>query len=576
MPSDFGYTAPMDFSSAHPTLLRALEARGYSQPTPVQAAVLEPAHLRRDLLVSAETGSGKTVAFGLAMADLVLDADGTAGRAGPPRALVIAPTRELAQQVRGELEWLFAPAGARIAACVGGMEIRRELRALADGTHLVVGTPGRLCDHLDRGSLRLDSLRALVLDEADEMLDMGFREELESILSRAPADRRTLLFSATIPDGIEHLASRYQRDAVRISVNPPRQPHRDIDYRLHHIALREREHAVVNVLRAHEVPGAIVFCATREGVAHLSASLAERGFAVAALSGELSQAERTRALKALRDGRARVLVATDVAARGLDLPDVGLVVHADLPHDSQVLQHRSGRTGRAGRKGTSVVLVPWTKRRAAEGILRGAGLHPSREPVPDAAFIRTRDEERIVRELASLEPDLTEEDFSAGRRMLSERAPEQLAAMLAAVHRARLPAPEELPLTAELASRPDRPHPVRPAPAPRPHMPAAAIAPPREGFVWFRVGVGRDGRADPKWLLPMICRRGGITKAEIGAIRILADETRVEISSSVAGRFGAAVRKPDKQDRFVRISPCTAPRDQVRARAGRPPRRDNR
>jgi ATP-dependent RNA helicase DeaD len=261
----------------------------------------------------------------------------------------VAPTRELAMQVHRELTWLYEPAQARVLACVGGMDVRREQRALAAGCHIVVGTPGRLRDHLERGQLDVSELRALVLDEADEMLDLGFREDLEFMLDATPPARRTLLFSATIAREIATLAKRYQRNALRIDTTVRNEPHGDIDYRALAVAPNDIEHAVVNVLRFYDAPGALVFCSTREAVKRLHARLVERGFEAVALSGEMGQSERTSALQALRDGRARVCVATDVAARGLDLPELNLVVHADLPVNRAGLLHRSGRTGRAGR-----------------------------------------------------------------------------------------------------------------------------------------------------------------------------------------------------------------------------------
>ena len=330
------------------------------------------------------------------------------GAAEAPLALVIAPTRELALQVERELAWLYAATGARVVACVGGMDIRREQRALAQGAHIVVGTPGRLRDHLERGNLDLSALKAVVLDEADEMLDMGFREDLEFILDATPAERRTLLFSATIPKEIAALAKRYQRDALRIATTGEREAHGDIEYRAMRVAPNEREHAVVNLLRFFEAPGALVFCATREAVRHLHANLVERGFSAVALSGELTQNERNHALQALRDGRARVCVATDVAARGLDLPDLGLVIHADLPHDREALLHRSGRTGRAGRKGVSVLIVPYTRRRRAEQLLDRRQPRATWSAPPSAEEIRAKDQERLLRELAPV-------DRAAGR-----------------------------------------------------------------------------------------------------------------------------------------------------------------
>jgi len=361
----------MTFPSVHPALGRALGARGYTVPTTVQLAVLE-ADTGRDLLVSAQTGSGKTVAFGLAIAPTLLGEAERLPQAAEPLALVIAPTRELAMQVQRELDWLYKDTGARVVTCVGGMDGRAEARQLAQGAHIVVGTPGRLRDHLERHRLDLSKLAAVVLDEADEMLDLGFREDLEFILNATPESRQTLLFSATMPREIETLAGNFQCDAVRIETLRRNEQHADIEYRAIRVAPNDIEHAVVNVLRLHEMPAALVFCSTRESVKRLHMRLVERGFSAVALSGELTQGERTHALQALRDGRARVLVATDVAARGLDLPALGLVIHADLPKNTEALLHRSGRTGRAGRKGASVLIVPYSARRRTERLLHRA------------------------------------------------------------------------------------------------------------------------------------------------------------------------------------------------------------
>ena len=437
------YQPAMPFPPLPSALQRALAAQGYSEPTPVQAAVLEADAAGRDLLVSAQTGSGKTVAFGLAMGpDILSDAE-TLAYAVLPSVLVIAPTRELALQVNAELTWLYAQAGARIVSCVGGMDPRKEQRALMAGAHIVVGTPGRLKDHLERGNLDLSALKVVVLDEADEMLDMGFREDLEEILDAAPAERRTLLFSATIARDIAILAKTYQKDAVRIDTVERNQPHGDIDYRAIRVAPNQVELAVVNVLRWFEAPGALVFCNTREAVNRLHSALRERGFNVVALSGELTQKERSDALQALRDGRARVCVATDVAARGLDLPDLGLVIHAELPVNKAGLLHRSGRTGRAGRKGVSVLLVPYTRRRKADMLLGSAHIEAEWMGPPDADSIRARDEERLLDD-PSFAETVGEEDMALGRRLLERMSAEQLAGVLIRERRARLPEPEEL------------------------------------------------------------------------------------------------------------------------------------
>jgi ATP-dependent RNA helicase DeaD len=515
----------MTFETLPPLLGEALAARGYEKPTPVQAAVLEAEAEGRDLIVSAQTGSGKTVAFGLAMAPQLLDSNGALPYALKPQALVIAPTRELALQVSRELIWLYGKAGARIATCVGGMDPSKERRNLSHGAQIVVGTPGRLRDHLERGALDLSQLKVAVLDEADEMLDMGFREDLEEILDATPNERRTLLFSATMPKPIVALARRYQRDALRISTVGEERGHGDIAYQCMTVAPAEIEHAVVNLLRLHEAESALLFCATRDNVRRLHSSLTERGFNAVALSGEHSQNERNQALQALRDGRARVLVATDVAARGIDLPNLSLVVHVELPRDAETLQHRSGRTGRAGKKGIAVLVVPYPRRKRVESVLRGARIEAEWIKPPTPEDIRRSDHERLL--AALLEPvEIEEEDRALAARLLERKTPEEIAAALVRVHRARMPAAEEL---ADAGS----------APQGRPEGPRPGF----EDTIWFRMDIGRRHNADPRWILPLLCRRGHITKNEIGAIRIAAGETMFEVPRAVAGKFAAALKR---------------------------------
>jgi len=571
----------MSFSFAHPSLRRALAARSYVEPTPVQSAVMAAEAEDRDLLVSAQTGSGKTVAFGLALAKRLLGEGERFSQAAAPRALIVAPTRELAIQVHNELSWLYAETGARITTCVGGMDPRREQHFLRNGVHIVVGTPGRLCDHLERGALSLAKIEAIVLDEADEMLDMGFREDLERLLQAAPAERRTLMFSATIPKDIATLAKRYQKNALRVATATETERHRDIEYIAVPIVPRERDLAVVNLLRYHDAPGALVFCATRDGVTRLAANLSERGFSVAALSGELSQRERNQALQALRDGRARVCVATDVAARGLDLPDLAIVIHADLPQNKQVMVHRSGRTGRAGRKGVAILIVPDAARRFAERLLQAAHLEASWKLPPTSDDIRIRDQDQLVLDIRGLTEDPTDDDRQVAKTLLLDRSAEDLVAALVHQRRQARPAPEELTIPPSMRPRGGHDRaPPRPAqrterrladqpvevdrrrrdrepsrPAPRTEAPRRDHAAPTGPGVWFTVNVGRSKNADPKWIVPLLCRRGGINKTSIGKIQILARETRVEIAADVSARFAEAARKPDAKDRNIHIEP---------------------
>ena len=529
----------MPFPDVNPALTRALASRDYAEPTPVQSAVLVPEAAERDLLVSAQTGSGKTVAFGLAVAPTLLDGAERFERAAAPLALVIAPTRELAMQVKAELTWLYAETGARIASCVGGMDSRAEARALAAGSHIVVGTPGRLRDHVERGRLDLSSVRAVVLDEADEMLDLGFREELEFLLDATPGTRRTLLFSATIPKEIAALARRYQQDSLRLDVGGRGEPHGDIEYRAVTVAPHDVERAAVNVLRYFDVAAALVFCATREATRRLHGRLLERGFAAVALSGELSQHERTSALQSLRDGRSRVCVCTDVAARGLDLPQLDLVIHADLPTNKETMLHRSGRTGRAGRKGVSVLLVPYPRRRRAEQLFAAAGVDAGWSDPPSAELIAARDQERLLEDPRLSEP-AADEDRAVAELLLERFPPELLAACLARFWRSGQPAPEDgFTPAAAPAQRTDRPD--RPANA---------------GGVWFRLPLGRRANADPRWLIPIICRQGGITKSEIGAIRIFERETKFEVAHPAAAGFAEAVRAANEEPR---IEPALPP-----------------
>jgi ATP-dependent RNA helicase DeaD len=542
----------MPFSTLAPFLTAALAERGYAAPTPVQAAVLEPEAVGRDLIVSAQTGSGKTVAFGLAMAQNLLGEAGTLEPSDSPQALVIAPTRELALQVSRELMWLYAQAGARIVSCVGGMDPSKERRSLARGVHIVVGTPGRLRDHLERGALDLSGLKVVVLDEADEMLDMGFREDLEEILDATGEGRRTLLFSATMPRPIVALAKRYQRDALRIETVGQDRGHGDIAYQAMTVSPSEVENAVVNLLRFHEAETAILFCATRDNVRHLHATLHERGFAVVALSGEHSQSERNSALQALRDRRARVCVATDVAARGIDLPSVSLVVHVEIPRDAETMQHRSGRTGRAGKKGTAVLVVPYPRRRRVEGMLRDAKINAEWIAAPTPETIRAQDRERLL--AALLQPiEFDDEDRALAQKLMSERSAEDIAAALVHVHRAAMPQPEELIPNTPEARAADKEQRQRPG---------------FEDTVWFRLAIGRRQNADPRWILPLLCRRGHITRNEIGAIRIGADETFVEIPRALAAKFSAAVERTsaseDPEDTVVIEQSDNGPREQAR------------
>ncbi len=521
---------------AHPALRQALTERGYKTLTPVQNAVLDPALGEQDLLVSAQTGSGKTVAFGLACASTLLGEAEHFERATQPMALVIAPTRELALQVKKELEWLYGVSGGSVVSCVGGMDMRTERRALEKGAHIVVGTPGRLRDHIERGYFDTSALRAVVLDEADEMLDMGFREELEYILGTAPEQRRTLMFSATVPKSITGLAKRYQNNALRITTKDEEKQHLDIEYQAMTIAPNDRENAIINLLRYHEAQNAIIFCGTRAAVNLMKSRLTNRGFSVVAISGELSQNERSNALQSLRDGRANVCVATDVAARGIDLPGLALVIHADLPKNKDILLHRSGRTGRAGCKGVSAIVVPHNWRSRTERLLNNAKIDAKWGKPPSIEDITKRDHERFLAHPALVEP-IKDEEKKAAAELLNEYSAEQIATALLRIHNTQKPAPEELlDFTEDRSDRKKKK---------------------RGDFTnstWVSLSVGRTDRAEPRWIVPMLCGAGQMANGQIGSIRIHDKETHVELSAECADKLFTLVGEGGTLEKNITVT----------------------
>ena len=515
------------------TIADALAAQGYETMTPVQEAVIAPELDGADLLVSAQTGSGKTVAFGMAIAPTLLGDQTTFGRAAAPLALVIAPTRELAMQVSRELTWLYSKAGAIVTTCVGGMDTRTERRALDRGAHVVVATPGRLCDHIKRNNIDLTDIRAVVLDEADEMLDLGFREDLEFILGESPDTRRTLMFSATVPAAIAQLAKGYQRNAQRVSVVSDGKQHSDIEYRALTVNPRDTENAILNILRFYEAKNAIVFCNTRAAVARLTTRLTNRNFSVVALSGELSQQERTNALQSLRDGRARVCVATDVAARGIDLPNLELVIHADLPTNADTLLHRSGRTGRAGRKGVSALIVPPKMRSKATRLLGWAKLSVEWALPPSASEVNAADQERLLNDDAWTTP--TPDDAVEFVGTLVERyTPEQLATAFVNLHRSRGSAPEELSNPGDGKEN-----------APRMEFGKS---------IWFTISTGRNDGAEPRTILPMLCRVADLTRDDIGAIRVQPRHSYVEVAEGAVPKLVNALGADMKAEDGVTLT----------------------
>jgi ATP-dependent RNA helicase DeaD len=593
-----------------PEILSALARKGYATLTPVQHAVLAPAAEGRDLRITSQTGSGKTLAIGFVLRALAASPEPRIeGKViARPRALVITPTRELGRQVEEELGWLYAPLGARVVAVTGGTSYRDEHRALSARPSILVGTPGRLIDHLEHGSLDPTAIAAVVLDEADRMLDMGFSEALETILSKIPAGRRTHLVSATFPPEVRRLADHVQSTPLHVEGTRLGAANIDIQHILVLVDHSQRLDALVNILLAHEGSRTLVFSRTRAGVSEIADALGDAGFAVASISGEMAQNERTRALAAFKRGSLRILVATDVAARGIDVSDVGLVLHMEPPTDPDSYTHRAGRTGRAGKKGTSAVLVAPRELQRAHRVIARANVRFRIEPLPTPASIRLRQDDHLIELLTdeTSEAELDPRTLSLASRLAASPNVEQtLARLLVESGITRGPEPRDVRVIAPPSDerRPrndsrDRPAPRRdmgrPGPrgpsdardefeaprgrtprtepyAARPERPERPASEPRapqqsEGFALFQISWGERQGADARRLLAMVCRRGEIESRDIGAIRIGPASSSVEVRAEMAEHFAQAAMRPDPRDPRVRVRP--APSEEPR-----PPRR---
>ena len=355
--ADFGVTDP---------IVDALEEKGITHPFPIQALTLPPALDRHDIIGQAKTGTGKTLGFGIPVLEDVIapDEDGYDELLNPnmPQALIILPTRELTKQVANDLRDAAKYLSTRIVEIYGGVAFEPQIEALEKGADIVVGTPGRLIDLLRKGVLHLNGAETVVLDEADEMLDLGFLPDVETLLSRTPANRHTMLFSATMPGPVVALARRFMEQPTHIRAQDPEDQNQTVNsvkqviYRVHAM---DKVEVVARILQSEGRGRSIIFCRTKRTAARLGEDLTERGFAVGSLHGDLGQGAREQALRAFRNGKVDVLVATDVAARGIDVDDVTHVINYQCPEDEKIYIHRIGRTGRAGHSGVAVTFVDW-------------------------------------------------------------------------------------------------------------------------------------------------------------------------------------------------------------------------
>ncbi len=526
--------APDRLADVPGPLADAMRRRGFADLTSVQRSVLEAASEARDLRISSQTGSGKTVAIGLALAPHLTE-PAASGRGRGPSVLLLVPTRELAVQVRDELRWLFAGVrGLGIDVVIGGTSLGAERQTLARGPRIVVGTPGRTLDHLKTGALVSTAVEHVVLDESDRMLDMGFREELEAILERMPRERRTHLVSATFPGPVRKLADRFQREVLHVEGTRLGAANSDIEHVAHIVARGECYATLVNLLLLNQGARCLVFVERRLDTSALAERLSGDGFPVQAFSGELAQAQRTRTLEAFRNGAIKTLISTDVAARGIDVPDIELVVHVDPPGDTDSYVHRSGRTGRAGRPGRSVLLVPQRARGHVARLLGTGRIEADWRPAPSASKVRKQLRKlhrQQVHERLAVEEAPTQQQIDYAKGLLDGRDPAAVVAML-------LDMAQPTPICEPMALS---------------EAPPAGSHRDTPGFVRFTINWGERGGAAPNRLLGHVCRRGQIQGHSVGAIEIGATESSFDVDARAAGRFEKLVRKPDSRDPKLRI-----------------------
>ncbi len=472
-----------------PQLGQALTELGFVELTAVQHAVLEPKVADFDLRITSQTGSGKTVAIGLLLRDLLGVETPVAAPSLParPLGLLLVPTRELAKQVRRELSALYHPFGVRIGCTTGGTSYRDERRSLSQAPKLVVGTPGRLLDHLREGTIDPSLVHSIVLDEADRMLDLGFSEDLEAIFALVPDRKRTHMASATLEGAVLRLADRYQTQPRQLRGTMAGRANLDIEHVAHVVAPARRLDALVNLLLCAREERTLVFVRTRKDVVMLTDELTAAGFAVRGLSGDMEQRERDRALADFRDGRSFVMVATDVAARGIDVHDTTRVIHYDPPTDPDGYTHRSGRTGRAGKKGTSIILIAPGRERALMQLLTRATIRARFDKLPGRAEVLALLEQReLERWTTTLAADTESPSRSLAERLLSGRDPVALVSRLLDVTRRGEPHPRDF---VPFEHRPLERRPTRERGAP--YRPSDQSGPPRRS---------NGPRASERWL----------------------------------------------------------------------------
>ena len=540
-----------------PSVLQAVSEMGYEAPSPIQAQSIPPLLAGRDLLGQAQTGTGKTAAFALPLLSR-LDLDHPA-----PQVLVLTPTRELAIQVAEAMQgYARHLPGFHVLPVYGGQSMGIQLRHLRRGAQVVVGTPGRLIDHLNRGSLDLSELSAVVLDEADEMLKMGFIDDVENILGHTPAERQIALFSATLPAPIRAIARRHMREPVTIQIASKTTTVASVRQRYWQVAGLDKLDALTRILEVEDFEAMIVFVRTKTASTELAEKLEARGYASAPLNGDMNQQLRERTIERLKNGQLEIVVATDVAARGLDVERISHVLNYDIPHDTEAYVHRIGRTGRAGRKGEAILFVSARERRMLRAIEKATrqpiepmGL-PSREAITDRRVTQFR--QQLGEALAGEELGFFRELVDSYRTD-TDAAMEDIAAALAYLVQ------RERPLVPDIRDIPE------PSP-PRKHRESRREprdnTGPQPGTTSYRLEVGREHGVEPKHIVGAIANEAGIDGRQIGAIRLHDSYSTVDLPDGMPPALFRHLQKVRVCGRPMQLRPLTTPTSHKTARPG--------
>ena len=512
--SDAAPTLTFDDLDINPRVRSAIAEVGYETPSPIQAATIPPLMAGRDVVGLAQTGTGKTAAFAIPILSRI---DPSVRR---PQALVLAPTRELALQVAEAFTKYSAHMpDVRVLPIYGGQSYGVQLAGLRRGAQVIVGTPGRVIDHLDKGTLDISELEFMVLDEADEMLTMGFSEDVERVLAETPESKQVALFSATMPSAIRRLAQKYLHNPEEITVKSKTATAQNITQRYLQVSHQRKLDALTRFLEVETFDAMIVFVRTKQATEELAEKLRSRGFSAVAINGDMVQAQRERTINQLKDGAIDILVATDVAARGLDVDRISHVVNYDIPHDTESYVHRIGRTGRAGRSGNALLFVSPRERHLLRAIERA-----TRQPLTEIALPSVEDvnAQRVARFADSITENLGSSNLDMFRKLVEDYAREKDVAMA------------DIAAALALETR-DGGFLMAPDPPEGERAPKRERAPRKSGgsFTTYRIAVGRKHKVSPGAIVGAIANEGGLTRGDFGNISIRDDFSLVELPDNL-------------------------------------------